>query len=141
MDPEIWANLPCELVYKIIANADLPIDTRLAFNIKPKKIPEALAWRLWYLLNNDGLFYILDTKSLHNFRVPGSHIVRRPVDVSYLDYDLAIFNLYEKTHTLEITTRNGKYLCNPNCKESFATERLVVLKGSPTLAIPLVVPV
>lgn len=131
MDPEIWRNLPIELVIKIIeyARDGMSIDARLAFNLRPKKIPESIGAKLWYLLRNDGLFYNLDTKTFHNFRVPGIHMVRRPVDISFLDYDLAIFNLYQHEHELEITTDSGEYTCIPGRTDSFATEKRVILKG------------
>lgn len=137
MDPEIWGKLPTDLTRKIINLADLSIDARIAFKIKPKKIPEAHAWKLWYLLNNDGIFYNIDTKTVHNFRVPGVHIIRRPVDIAWLDDDLIIFNLNCEPHTLEIITSGGSYLCHPNQNESFATECKVILKGGPgATAVP-----
>ena len=129
MDPDIWSKLPTEIIRKIVEQADLPIDAQLAFKLKPKKIPESRAWKLWYLLNHDGIFYNLDTKAMHNFRIPGTHIVRRPVDIAWVDDDLVIFNLNHELHTLEITTSNGVYLCQPNQTEPFATECRVVLKG------------
>ena len=131
MDPEIWGNLPEELVRKILVRArkDMSIDTRRALGFRPRKIPESIAWRLWYLLNHDGIFYNLDTKAMHNFRVPGCHIIRRPVDLVWLDTDLAIFNMQQEPHALEITTSNGVYLYHPDQNESFATERKVILKG------------
>jgi hypothetical protein len=132
MDPEIWGNLPIELVRKILDHArdHLSIDARLAFNLKPKKISEPMAWRLWYLLDNDGIFYNLDTKTLHNLRVQGTHIVRRPIEISYLDDGLSIFNLYEKEYALEISNSKGEFMFDPSCKQTFATEKRVILKGS-----------
>jgi hypothetical protein len=131
MDPGIWAKLPTELVRKIFDHArdHLSIDVRLAFNLIPKRIPESLGAKLWYLLSNDGLFYNIETKTLHNFRLNGSHIIRRPVDISFLDYDLAIFNLYQKEHDLEITHDSGEYQFFPGRIDSFATEKRVILKG------------
>jgi hypothetical protein len=132
MDPEIWGNLPTELVRKILGHArdHMSIDARLAFNLEPKRISEAAAWRLWYLLDNDGIFYNLDTKTLHNLRVHGTHIVRRPIDMSYLDDGLSIFNLYENEYALEISNSRGEFVCVPSCKQTFATEKRVILKGS-----------
>ena len=129
MDPEIWGKLPTEIIRKIVEQADLSIDARIAFKLKPKKIPESHAWKLWYLLNHDGIFYNIDTQTMHNMRVPGVHIIRRPVDVAWLDDDLAVFNLNQNEHTLEITTSGGTYLCNPGQTESIATECRVILKG------------
>jgi hypothetical protein len=135
MDPEIWGNLPIELVRKIIGRArgGLSIDTRMALGFRPRKMPEAPAWKLWYLLNNDGLFYILDTKTLHNFRVPGAHIIRRPVDIAWLDMDLAAFNLNREEHSLEITLSSGSYVYSPRQTETFMTDRRVILKGAPAV--------
>ena len=136
MDPEIWGNLPEELVRKILvcARGNMSIDTRMAFRIRPKKIPESICWKLWYLLNNDGLFYILDTKTLHNFRVPGAHIIRRPVDIAWLDMDLAAFNLNREEHSLEITLSSGSYVYCPRQTETFMTDRRVILKGAPVVS-------
>lgn len=139
MDQKIWRNLPIELTRRIIELADLSIDAKLAFKIAPKKIPEAQAWKLWYLLNNDGIFYNIDTNAVHNFRVPGVHIIRRPVSVRWLDDDLIIFNLEQEEHTLEITTSSGSYLCHPAQTESFATECKVILKGGGATAVPAIV--
>ena len=137
MDPVIWGNLPEELVRKILGHArkDMSIDTRRALGFRPRKIPESFAWKLWYLLNHDGLFYNLDTRALHNFRVPGVHMIRRPVEIAWLDDDLIIFNLQHELHTLEITTSNGVYLCQPNQTEPFTTECKVILKGGGVLPV------
>lgn len=135
MDQEIWGKLPEELVRKILvyARGNMSIDTRMALGFRPRKMPEAPAWKLWYLLNNDGLFYILDTKTLHNFRVPGAHIIRRPVDIAWLDMDLAAFNLNREEHSLEITLSSGSYVCSPRQTETFMTDRCVILKGAPAV--------
>ena len=135
MDQNLWRKLPTEIVRKIIEMAELPIDSRIAFKIPPKKIPEAHAWKLWYLLNNSGIFYNIDSKTLHNFRVPGVHIVRRPVDMALLDFDLTIFNMKHEEHSLEITTSSGLHLCQPGQTEPIATELPVILKGGGVLPV------
>jgi hypothetical protein len=131
MDPVIWGNLPQELVFKILecARENLSIDARLAFRLKPKKIPETRAWKIWYLLNNSGIFYNIDSRTLHNFRVPGAHIIRRPVDMVAVSEDLTVFNMNGEEHSLEITTSTGLYLCRPGQTEPVATEFRVILKG------------
>ena len=131
MDSKIWKNLPTELVRRIILESNPSIDVQLYFKIKPKKIDEARVWRLWYLLkSHDGLIYNLESKSLHIFRVSGCHIVRRPIELSYIDRHMTVFNEHEETHNLEITTSTGAYLMCPNHAESFYTEMRVLLRGS-----------
>ena len=131
MDPKIWKNLPTELIRKIILESNPSIDTQLYFKIKPKKINEARAWRLWYLLkSHDGIIYNLESKSLHIFRVSGCHIVRRPIELDYVDNWMTVFNSREENHNLEITTSSGAHLTCPNHHESFYTEMRVLLRGS-----------
>ena len=130
MDPQIWCNLPTELIQKIIECSCPSIDTQLFFKIKPKKIEEAKAWRLWYLLkSHDGLIYNLDSKSLHNFRVPGSHIIRRPIELNYHTAGLWVFNDTEDEHMLEVTAPSGSF---HSCvtRDHWATEMRVLLRGS-----------
>ena len=130
MDPKIWSNLPTELIQKIIECSDPSIDTQLFFKIKPKKLDEAKSWRLWYLLkSHDGLIYNLKTKSLHNFNVPGSHIIRRPIELNYHTAGLWVFNDTEDEHMIEVTSRNGSFhSCVTN--DHWATEMRVLLRGS-----------
>ena len=131
MDPKIWKNLPTELIRKIILESNPSIDTQLYFKIKPKKINEARAWRLWYLLkSHDGIIYNLESKSLHIFRVSGCHIIRRPIELNYIDKWMTVFNETEEQHNLEITTSSGAHLTCPNHLESFYTEMRVLLRGS-----------
>ncbi|BAT22532.1 hypothetical protein [Yellowstone lake phycodnavirus 3] len=130
MDPKIWCNLPTELIQKIIEWSDPSIDTQLFFKIKPKKIDEAKAWRLWWLLkSHDGLIYNLETKSLHNFRVAGSHIIRRPIELNYHTAGLWVFNDTEDEHTIEVTSPLGSFHSCPS-HDHWATEMRVLLKGS-----------
>ena len=131
MKSEIWKNLPPELIRKIIEASEPSIDVQLCFKIKPKKIPEARSWRLWYLLkSHDGLIYNLETKSLHIFRIPGYHIVRRPFELSYTDQLMTCFNEDGKMHEVEITGPDGTYVVEPNHREPFYTELRVLLRGS-----------
>lgn len=129
MDSKIWRNLPTELIRKIIEESAPSIDVQLCFKIKPKKIPEARAWRLWWLLSShDGLVYNLESHTLHNFRIPGVHTIRRPVSVVSLD-DLWIFNQEEEPYSLEICTAGGEFLAIPQ-QNTWITELRVLLKGS-----------
>lgn len=130
MDPKIWCNLPTELIQKIIEWSGPSIDTQLFFKIKPKKLEEVKSWRLWYLLkSHDGIVYNLETKSLHNFRVPGSHIIRRPIELNYHTAGLWIFNDQEDEHMVEVTSPNGTFHSNVS-REHWATEMRVLLRGS-----------
>jgi hypothetical protein len=129
MDSKIWRNLPIELIQRIIEQSSPSIDTQLVFKIRPKKIPEDRAWRLWYLLkSHDGLVYNIETETLHNFRMPGFHTVRRPVSL-VVDDDLWIFNQEEAIHSLEVYSPGGGVLVTPQ-SDQWITELRVLLKGS-----------
>ena len=130
MDPAIWRNLPSELIRKIIEWSNPSIDVQLCFKIPPKKINEAKAWRLWWLLkSHDGLIYNLETKSLHNFRVSGSHIIRRPIELNYHTAGLWVFNDTEDEHMIEIISPSGSFQSTVS-NAHWATEMRVLLRGS-----------
>ena len=130
MDPNLWSKLPMDLVRWIIEHSSPSIDTQLAFKISPKKLDEARAWRLWYLLkSHDGIVYNLETKSLHIFRIPGTHIVRRPIKLDWMDLQMASFNGEGREHMLEVTTAKGSFVGVPNSDPWF-TELRVLLRGS-----------
>jgi hypothetical protein len=127
---ECWKFLPDDLVLHIIDISD-DIDLRRSFGFKPRKINEDRAWRLWYLLrSHDGLVYEMETKSLHILRIPGCHVVRRPIELNYVDKWAWMFNQDEKSHTVEITTSDGRYCFIPDATDHFYTEMNVLLKGS-----------
>lgn len=130
MDPTIWRNLPIELIRKIIEWSSPSIDVQLCFKIPPKKIDEAKAWRLWWLLkSHDGIVYNLETKSLHNFHIPGCHIIRRPIELNYHTAGLWVFNDTEDEHMVEVISHTGKFA---SCLSSdhWSTELRVLLRGS-----------
>ena len=130
MDQKIWSNLPTELIRQIIEWSEPSIDTQLFFKIKPNKLDEAKSWRLWYLLkSHDGIIYNLETKSLHNFRVHGSHIIRRPIELNYYTAGLWVFNDTEDEHMLEVTSPNGTFHSRVT-RNHWATEMRVLLRGS-----------
>jgi hypothetical protein len=130
MNSLIWRNLPSELVRAIVLLSNPSIDTRLYFNIPPNRLDETRCWRLWYLLrSHDGLVYNLETQALHIFRIPGRHIVRRPIECNRTDQWMTVFNETGKYHSFEIYFRNGDYICTPS-NASFYTEMRVLLKGS-----------
>jgi hypothetical protein len=130
MDSLIWRHLPTDLVRKIVLLSNPSIDTRLYFGIPPGRISEGRCWRLWYLLrSHDGLIYNLETQSLHILRIPGRHIIRRPVDCNRIDQWLTVFNETGKYHALEAYSRNGDYINTPS-NAVFYTELRILLKGS-----------
>jgi hypothetical protein len=126
----IWKHLPTDLVRLIVTLSDPTIDTRLYFGIPPKKLDEDRGWRLWYLLkSHDGLVYNLESQALHILRIPGRHVVRRPIDFNRLDAWMTVFNEHEKTHTLETYYENGDYVFTCSTV-AFYTEMRVLLRGS-----------
>lgn len=130
MDPNIWKKLPSDLIKWIIERSEPSIDTQLAFKIPPKRLDEAKTWRLWYLLkSHDGIVYNLETKTLHNFRIPNVHIIRRPIELSYHTAGLSIFNDSEEEHILETIYADGSFDGKSNT-DAWVTELRVLLKGS-----------
>lgn len=130
MDKKIWRNLPSELIRKIIEESEPSIDVQLYFKIHPKKIDEARAWRLWYLLHShDGIIYNLESRTLHNFRVPGYHIIRRPIQLDWMDAGLSSFNQNGDEYTIEVNSPDGKFFSVPG-DESWVTEMRILLRGS-----------
>jgi len=130
MDKNIWKNLPVEIIRKIIEWSEPSIDVQLCFKIPPKKIPETKAWRLWYLLkSHDGLIYNLETKTLHNFYIPGCHIIRRPIEMNYYNDGLWVFNDTEDEHMVEIVSPSGKF-SSLLSRDHWTTNLRVLLKGS-----------
>lgn len=119
--------LPKELVLKILEMADLSIDTRRAFGLGPRPLaPWRTAHIGWLLAGHDGLFYDRVSKGLHNFRIPGSHVVRRPIEISLVDDGLTIFNLRQEEYALEIYSGDGGYVFLPGVRATWATEFGVV---------------
>lgn len=121
--------LPPEIVRKIMDMADLSIDTRRAFGLPPRRLwPWRTAQIDWLLTRHAGLFYYPETKSLHNFRVPDMHIVRRPIELSQTDDDLTIFNLHQDEYSLEIYS--NVCLFTPGVKAVWATELPITYRAS-----------
>jgi hypothetical protein len=117
----IWKHLPSELIHKIVLLSNPTIDTRLYFNIHPKKINVKLQ-----LYSHDGIVYNVSSKSLHIFRIPGCHIIHRPVELDAMDEWMTIFNQNERAHTIETMTIHGTHVTTSN--DSFYTEMRVLLK-------------
>jgi len=116
----IWKNLPCEIIRKIILMSDPTIDTRLYFRLPPKRLDVKLN-----PYSHDGIVYIKESKSLHIFRVPGCHIIHRPVEMDSRDEWFTIFNQGEQKHRIETTTINRKE--SFISRGSFYTEMRVLL--------------
>jgi hypothetical protein len=121
MNSLIWRNLPSELIRSIVLLSNPTIDTRLYFNIPPKKINVKL-----HLYSHDGIVYNPSSKSLHIFRLPGCHVIHRPVELDTMDEWMTIFNQDERAHTIEMMTINGTHVTTSN--SSFYTEMRVLLK-------------
>ena len=127
MNSLIWRNLPSDLVRAIVLLSNPSIDTRLYFKIPPRKLDEADAWKLWYTLHcHDGIIYNVTSQSLHILRIPGCHIIHRPVLMNAMDEWMSIFNQDEHLHTIETMTLCGVHVTSS--KNSFYTEVRVLLK-------------
>lgn len=115
-------------ISKVLERADLSIDTRRELGLEPRPLcPWRTAHIAWLLANNrEGLFYNKETGGLHNFRVPGMHIVRRPVELSLVDDGLTIFNLKQDEYALEVYEPSGRYVFTPGVRATWATEFKVV---------------
>jgi hypothetical protein len=130
MESNIWKHLPTDMIRKIIEDSDPSIDVQLAFKIRPKKLDEAKSWRLWYMLkSHDGIIYNLETKTLHSFRFPGFHIIRRNIELSYHTAGLWIFNEAEKDYTFEIVSPCGCF-SGRQASDTWVTNLRVLLRGS-----------
>ena len=85
---------------------------------------------LWYLLkSHDGIIYNIETSSLHIFRIPGTHMIRRPLELSWIDAGLTAFNEDRLEHILEVTTETGACILYPST-DQWMTDLRVLLKGS-----------
>lgn len=127
MNSLIWRNLPSEIIRVIVLLSDPNIDTRLYFNIPPKKISETDGMKLWYsLYSHDGIIYCMNSHSLHILRIPGCHIIHRPIQMDSMDEWFSVFNQDERAHTIETMTLCGVHVTSS--KSSFYTELRVLLK-------------
>jgi hypothetical protein len=106
------------------------VDSKRALGVPPGKLSDDRVWRLCYLLrSSDGIIYNLESKSLHCFRIPGMHIVRRPIECNWVDRQLWVFNEGRNEYTIELTSASGEYMFFPNQSDPFYTELNVLLKG------------
>ena len=125
-----WSQLPNDLIRKIIEQSEPSIDVQLSFKIKPKRLDEAKAWRLWYLLkSHDGIVYNMETETLHILKIPGCHIVRSPIKMSYHTAGLTIFNDEEEDHVVEYTCPCGCF-CSVTRNDRWVTESRILIKGA-----------
>ena len=131
MDPLIWRHLPSELIRFIVLLSNPSIDVRVAFRLPSRKLCSARKWRLHYLLQSarEGLVYNVDSQSLHIFRIPGHHLIRRPVELNVYDEWMTILNHDEKEHTLEVNRPDGS-MYTLFSSSPFVTELPVLLAGS-----------
>lgn len=115
--------LPDDLVRKILEMADLSIDTRREFGIGPRRLDPCIVAHIdWLLSRHDGIFYKNFEKSLHNFRIPGMHVVRRPIELSTCDDGMTIFNFKNLEYFLEIYESSGRYTMTPGVTTMWITE-------------------
>ena len=122
--------LPNDLIRKIIEQSEPSIDVQLSFKIKPKRLDEAKAWRLWYLLkSHDGIVYNMETETLHILKIPGCHIVRSPIKMSYHTAGLTIFNDEEEDHVVEYTCPCGCF-CSVTRNDRWVTTSRILIKGA-----------
>jgi hypothetical protein len=116
----MYDELPCEIIRKIIIMSDPSIDTRLYFRLPPKRLDSQRAHDL--LNRHDGIV----SKSLHIFRIPGCHIIHRPVEMDSMDEWFTVFNEGGHAHSIETTTQYGTHVTSS--EDSFYTEMRVLLK-------------
>jgi hypothetical protein len=111
-------------ISKVLYLADLSIDTRRELGLGPRRLPTWRSAHIGWLLKSrgDGLFYDQESRALHNFVIPGTHIVRRPIELSLCDDGLTIFNLRQEEYSLEIYGPTGDYVFSPGVRTSWATE-------------------
>ena len=127
---DVWKLLPDDLVLKIIELSEPTIDTKLAFKIRTKKICDRLVARIEYLLGSrEGLIYNYKSTTLHDFRMQGFHIIRRPYELNWFDQNYAAFNQLNEYHNLEIYTPTGDFMFYPNHSDSSIVDNLILLRG------------
>ena len=117
----MYDELPCEIIRKIIIMSDPSIDTRLYFRLPPKRLDVTLD-----LYSHDGIVYFTTSKSLHIFRIPGCHVIHRPIEMNSMDELFTVFNEGGHAHSIETTTRYGTHVTSSEA--SFYTEMRVLLK-------------
>ena len=127
MNSLIWRNLPTELIHKIVLLSDPSIDTRLYFRIPPKRFDEEELLRFEFRLFcwHDGIMYNMTSKTLHIFRVPGCHVIHRPVELDAMDEWFSVFNESGERHAIETITQTGTHVTSSN--NVFYTELRVLL--------------
>ena len=127
---DIWKNLPDDLALKIIADSEPTIDTKIAFNIGPKKICVCRISRIEYLLGSrKGLIYNYNSSTLHDFRISGFHIIRRPYELNWFNEHYSVFNLENDYYSLELYTPGGDFISCPNHNDSLIVDIPILLRG------------
>ena len=91
--------------------------------VSPRKLDPSRIVTIEKKMDHDGIFYNLETKSLHTFRT-GFHVVRRPVEIAYMDEFLTLIG---GLHQEEIYFSSGAYLMTPNIHNHYHIELKVRL--------------
>ena len=127
----MWSQLPTDLIRRIVYQADLPIDTRLAFKCPPRKIHPLVISNMNNLFaSHDGIVYNTDTQTLFNFRIPGWMTIRRPISLRYSEMNGWIFNTEEASHSLELIADDGSCILRPGETTAYQTHKRVLLVGT-----------
>ena len=77
---------------------------------------------------SDGVMYNVASKSLHIFRVPGFHVIRRPIERNYHTAGLTVFNDTEDEHMLEVTASCGCFQSAVST-QSWSTDLRILTRG------------
>ena len=75
----------------------------------------------------DGIVYFKGTQSLHNFRIPECHVIRRPIPFDLIDDELTMFNIQENTYSMEITCACGCFY-STTTDDPWITEKFILFK-------------
>ena len=97
--------LPEHLIERILYEADLNIDTRLALKMKPRRMNTDMLEFL--IIFRSGQIYNSNKQTLHSIVYPGYHVIRRPITLDYWGEGISIFNAAQSEYSLDITSPDG----------------------------------
>lgn len=123
----MWELLPNDIIWKILYMADLPIDTRLALGMKPRRIHSDILNDLSLKLqSHEGYIYNTESKSLHVF-LHEFHIIMRPIEMSFRTDVYTVFNEDEEYFSIEIVYPDGRFYSNI-IDDTFIVKSKILLK-------------